>query len=650
MYFYEVFVTEPRYQKREPLTYSSTDELRIGAIVCVPYGNKSINGFVAKRVNKPEFKTKRITDFLPGTVLPDRLIKLHKWIISYYPSGSGAVTQLFIPSGLSFKNRKNIYPTASKTVGLNKLPELTDQQKIALKTFEESDNSAFILHGETGSGKTRVYLEQAAKALKSGRSVIVLTPEISLITQLEESFKKVFGDKVITYHSGLTKSVRRSNWLRMLSSKEPLIVIGTRSAAFSPLKTVGFTAIDEMHEPAYKQDSAPRYNALRVSAYNARLDNGIIVYGSATPSVIDYYIAQQTGSPVIRLDKTALSAKVIERKVIDLKDKTYFSKNKYLSDEILSAIEKRLRTGDQSLLFLNRRGTARQIVCHDCGWQALCPRCDLPLTLHADQYKIRCHTCGWQAPPILSCPECSGGDIIYKSLGTKALYEDLTKLFPESNIQRFDTDNLAEEKLAKHYSSVQSGKIDILVGTQMLSKGLDLPKLSLVGIINADISLSMPDFSSTERSYQLLHQAIGRVGRGHKQAKLDPQVIIQSFNPNNPILEAACSQNWQALYEHELQERKLYKFPPFCHLLKITVSRKSSNACETYITKIHKLLIKFNLKVQIQDPVPSFYEKSHGKYNWQIVIKSKNRSELTKLIDLLPPGDYIYDLDPANLL
>lgn len=642
MYFYEIYVNEVKYQKTEPLTYSSSEDLKSGSIVLVPFGSKTVFGFVAVKVSKPKFPTKNVINSFGPSPLPNELTELHRWVLSYYPSGSGAIAQLFIPSALKE------YPDAivKSLNSENSLPELTKDQSLAIDTITDATSRSFLLHGETGSGKTRIYLELIKQSLADGRSAIILTPEISLISQLESIFKEQFGEIIKVLHSGLTKKSRNINWLGILNSNQPVIVIGTRSAIFAPVKKLGLVVVDEMHEPTYKQDSAPRYNALRVAAKRAAINKAKIVYGSATPLIADYYLAKNINAPIITIKSSAKPSSTIKTKIIDLKNKNEFSSHPYISDYLMKSIRERLEKNEQTLLFLNRRGTAKQVLCQKCGWQALCPRCDLPLTLHADSHIMRCHTCGYSDKPPYSCPECKGSDIKYRSLGTKALVDAIESIFPGASIQRFDTDNHANEKLSQHFDSVKSGKVDIIVGTQMLGKGLDLPKLSLVGIINADTALSMPDFSSTERSYQLIHQAVGRVGRGH----INGEVVVQSFQPTNKLLEAAVDRDWNTLYEAEIKERKEFNFPPFCFMLKITVSRSSSKSAEEYIEKLYEDISKMSIKARLHEPTPSFYEKSHGKYNWQLLVKSSDRKNLVSIVNSLKKGDYTYDLDPLHLL
>lgn len=645
MDFYEVSVSDIRYQNSETLTYSGKTGIKIGSIVKVPYGNKSITGFVSAIVKKPKFKTKDIIEVISNTTLPTDLIKLHHWIKHYYPYGDGPATKLVLPS--SFKDKAEEPKVNKLNTYLNsKNLTLTSDQKNAIKIIKETSNNSFLLHGVTGSGKTQIYLKLAKNCLKNNQSFILLVPEISLVSQTYNQFLELFGEISKVIHSGLTPKEHTENWMSIFKSNKPVILIGTRSAIFAPVKKLGMVVIDEMHEPAYKQDSAPRYNALRVAAKRIELSGAKIVYGSATPSITDYYVAEKLNKPIIEITNRALKANPVKKSIIDIKNKNLFSKHPYLSDELIDGIDKRLKINEQSLIFLNRRGTARQIICRDCGWQALCPKCDLPLTLHSDSHSLKCHTCGYNSKPIYSCPECGSSEIHYRSLGTKALYDALQNLFPEAVIKRFDTDNTKIESLAKNYELVRSGGVDIIVGTQMLGKGLDLPKLSFVGIVNGDMSLAMPDFSSAERNYQLVHQSIGRVGRGHT----DGEVILQTFQPDNKLIKAAMDQDWKLLYKMELEERKKFNFPPFCYLLKITVSRKSNTTAENFINKLRKEIISYKLRIEVNEPTPSFYEKINGKYNWQMIIKSSNRQNLVEIIEKLPKGDYSYDIDPLNLL
>lgn len=650
--YYEVYVASQRYQKREPLTYSFDESLKRGDVIEVPLGKNTVVAVVVRLTKKPDFVTKPIYKKIESAGIPDELIGLTEWLSDYYACGIGPVTNLMLPASL--KNLKRINIAEDKgDISLQNLPKLTDEQQSALEQINQSKRS--LLHGETGTGKTRLYLEKAIETFQNGQSVLILTPEISLTPQLEETFRSVFGEKTIVLHSNLTVKNRREAWQKISQSNSPLVVIGPRSALFSPLKNIGFVAVDEFHEPAYKQEQGPRYNALRVAGKLAQLHaDATIVYGSATPSITEYYLAELTKMPIIRLTKPAKgSVGKIKTEIVDLKDKNSFAKNRFISDQLISSISDAITNNEQSLVYLNRRGTARLVLCQDCGWQALCPRCDLPLTYHGDSHHIRCHTCGYSAKPPLSCPKCHSHDIQYRTIGTKAVVEALENLFPQAKILRFDTDLGVNDRLDKHYEDIKAGKVDILVGTQLLGKGLDLPKLSVVGVLAADSNLSLPDFSSSERGYQLLHQVMGRVGRGHSLKSELNKVILQTYMPNSQVIASAVKKDWLGFYKSELDERQKFMFPPFCYLLKITVSRKTSSSAQKTAEKLHEALQASKIQANLSDPAPSFYEKSFGMYHWQLVLKSKDRNQLIKALESIKAAKingYTFDLDPINLL
>ena len=507
--------------------------------------------------------------------------------------------------------------------------------------------NTYLLHGVTGSGKTRLYIEKAAQVITAGSSVIVLTPEISLTSQLAASFRQVFGDRVVVVHSKQAPASRRLAWLATLTAKEPLIVIGPRSALFSPLPKIGLIVIDEAHEAAYKQQQAPQYQAGRVASYLSSLTRASLVMGSATPSISDYYLAKAKQKSIIVLKHNASKNNNVKRHVtvVDRKDNSLFERSGFFSRPLVSAVKTALKNGEQSLLYLNRRGTARLVMCENCGWQAACPHCDLPLTYHGDRHELRCHSCQYHAPVQMSCPECRHPSIIFKTAGTKAIVDEAERLFPGARIARFDTDNLKAERFEEQYEAVRSGDFDILVGTQLLAKGLDLPRLSTLGVLLADTSLYMPDFSAQERTYQLLTQVLGRVGRGHVAG----QAIIQTYHPDHAVVQAAIAGDYKTFYEAELASRKQFMFPPFCYLLKLTVRRASIKSAESAAVQLKSDIEASGRRVRVEGPAPSFYERLQNKYQWQLVLKASDRSELLGVIASLPAG-WSYDLDPLDLL
>ncbi len=643
MYYVEILVAAASYHKNEALTYSSQIALQTGRIVMVALRGNPVLGVVVKTVGKPAFETKQVLEIPDLPALPTQLMDLLKWLQEYYPAPLGATVQLFLPGHLPKQEWKRSATSTQPPV--TTLPTLTPDQKAALIAL--SSPGLHILHGETGSGKTRVYIELALRCFLAGKSSIILTPEIGLTTQLANSFETVFGDNVIVVHSGLTEKQRQQVWGSLLESKSPVIVIGARSALFAPIENLGLIVVDEAHETAYKQDQAPYYHTTTVAAKLAALHNATLVLGSATPLVRDYYMAEAKGRPIVRMTQLATASLHSQPNisVIDLKDRKQFEKSRYFSKSLIEAMEARLRNHEQVLLFLNRRGTARVVLCQNCGWQALCPHCDLPLVYHGDLHSIRCHSCNFKARAPTSCNQCGSTDIIFKSIGTKAIVDEAKRLFPGAKIMRFDTDNKKAERLEAHYENVHAGGVDIVVGTQTLAKGLDLPKLGLVGVILADSGLSFPDFSAQERTYQLLSQVIGRIGRGHRQG----EAIIQTHSPTSLILQAIIKKDWSNFYYSELAERKKFLFPPFCYLLKLNCKRASSQSAQTAAESMAALLRNEKHNVIVEGPVPSFHEKVSNKFVWQLIIKAKSRSELTAIIKNLPSG-WSYDIDPMNLL
>jgi primosomal protein N' (replication factor Y) len=512
-------------------------------------------------------------------------------------------------------------------------------------------------------------MELAVDCLAAGRSAIILTPEISLTSQLSASFRAVFGDRVLVLHSQLTPAQHRRAWLqalrnndttsdgkekKLVTSKQELgrsvVVIGARSALFTPLANVGLIVIDEAHETSYKQEQAPYYHSLRVAAKLAELHRAKLLIGSATPSVNDYFMAEQRHKPILRMRQLAKPGQGQDTSysIVDIKDRSQFVRSQYLSTTLLQALQAAGNRGEQSLVYLNRRGTARLVLCEVCSWQALCPHCDLPLVYHADTSRFQCHTCGHHQPITTTCPSCGNPSLSFKSFGTKALLSELERLLPEARIQRFDTDNPASERFERHYQSIHDGEVDILVGTQLLAKGIDLPKLTTLGIVMADSSLSLPDFSAQERTFQLLTQVLGRIGRGHSAGAA--QAVIQTYRPESPLLRAAISDDWESFYKAELAERRNYRFPPFYHLLKLSCRRASAKSAEAAAKKLKLMLSEKLPNLIIDGPAPSFHERIQGKYQYQLVVKSTKRSQLLSVIDLLPSSGWSYDIDPINLL
>ncbi len=643
MFYYKIWVASQRYHGAEPLTYASENLLQNGQIVSVPMRAKNELGIIVDTTSKPTFTTKLISQAHTSCVLSTPSLQLLAWLREYYPGPSGVLTSLFVPSDL--EKRTEPLKAIPKLSTVRSLPALTGEQTKALEIMQSTPGTV-LLHGETGTGKTRVYLERSRATLQQGKSVLILTPEIGLTTPLATQFQQALPYPVLILHSNLTPKQRRELWLRIIQANYPLVVIGPRSALFAPFTGLGLIVIDEAHDTSYKQGQMPHYQSSRVAAKLAALHKAQLIMGSATPRIEDYHLASAKKARIVRLTKPAISvAEPAEVTLVDSKNRENFSGHPYISDQLINAIRSAFDAGEQSLVFLNRRGTARVVQCQSCDWQAHCDNCDLPLTYHADKHVLICHTCGFSRTALTNCPVCNGTDLSFRSTGTKAVADSLAKLFPDAVIKRFDTDNVKQERFENLYEEVSKGKVDILVGTQLLVKGHDLPSLSVVGIIAAESSLSFPDYTAEEQTYQQIRQAIGRVGRGHRAG----QVIVQARDTENPTLLFATQANWADFYTQQIEERKKFKFPPFVQILKLDCARASSASAEKNARNLVDIIRKLQLPIEILGPTPRFIAKSHGKYHWQIIIKSRSRAPLLTIIRLLPTG-WTHDLDPSNLL
>ena len=644
MYFYKIWVGSPKLHAITPLTYTSNTELSVGQLVSVPLRHQSSMGFVHEISEglSGSKKVKLINDST-ATILPEKSRQLHEWMRAYYPAPCGMITNLFLPSSLPKDKAREV---DANTTTSTTLPPLTKDQTRALTQINSSKHGTILLHGATGTGKTRIYLELAKQSLKINKSVIVLTPEIGLTPQLLKSFTEVFPAQVIVIHSNLTAAKRRDTWYTVANAEQPLVIIGPRSALFAPLPKIGLVVIDEAHDQAYKQEQTPYYQANRVGPKLAHLHQALCVLGTATPSITDYYLLGKKQIPIVRMQQLA-SGKVEEPKIsiVDLKDREELAHSPMISKSLAKAIENHIATRQQALLFLNRRGSARVILCQSCGWQAVCPTCDISLVYHDDQHRLRCHTCGFSQALLTRCPDCQSSDIIYHTPGTKSLEQEAKRLFPELRIQRFDSDNLADEKLEKHFTQLVDGAVDIIIGTQLVTKGLDLPNLGVVGIINADTSLNFPDFTAEEKTFQQLSQVIGRVGRHQKPST----IVIQTYNPQSPLLSQVTTKDWVGFLDQQLTARQQFGFPPFNQLLQLKVTRATRASAQTAALKLISDILSQKKHIVVRGPSPQLHEKIRGKYHWQIIVSSKQRQELLNIIEELPSG-WQYNIDPTNLM
>ena len=646
MHYYEVAPNQIVRAGSAFFTYASEGPLSIGQVVNIEVGKKSLIGVILRETKKPSYETKRISALIETAPLPEALVRLTLWMSDYYVTPLATVLQTILPRGLQ-KVRRTQEKLVRKPARDRTKNVFTESQLTALETIESMTPGTALLHGVTGSGKTAVYIELAQHATARRESAIIIVPEIALTSQLVDEFSHHFENIILT-HSRQTEAQRHLAWKEAISNNEPRIVIGPRSALFLPLKNVGLIIIDEAHEPSLKQEQSPRYSALRTASILAKFHNAKLILGSATPAITDYYLAKHARRPIIKMETRAhIDAVAPTVELVDMTKRTNFKRHRFLSDKLLAQIEQTLADDHQVLIFHNRRGSASTTLCENCGWAAACPNCFIPLTLHTDKHVLRCHICGLTEKVPTSCPVCRSADIVHKGIGTKLIESELRKIFPNKIIARFDGDTESSETVETRYAELYDGSIDIIVGTQVIAKGLDLPKLRVVGVVQADAGLSLPDYSSSERTFQLLAQVVGRVGRSHHPTN----VVVQSYQPAHPSVTYGLAQNYDQFYTKTLAERQHGHFPPFVYLLKLTCMYKTEVAAIKNAKKLaDELCLKKTPTVQILGPTPAFYERQHDTYRWQLVLKSSKRADLVALLAHLPPTHWQFELDPISLL
>lgn len=512
------------------------------------------------------------------------------------------------------------------------VPEkLTDQQKKVLGSIlpaiRKNSFVPFLLHGVTGSGKTEVYLQAAAEAVEQGKSVLVLVPEIALATQLEAQFLTRFGSRLALLHSGLSSGQRFDQWCRILKG-EADVVIGARSAVFAPLKKPGLIIVDEEHDSSYKQDEGFRYNARDLAVLRANQSEGVVILGTATPAVTSYYHAMTGKYRLLSLSKRIEERPLPRVEVVDMGSiKTVSGKPPVFSPLLLKNLKENLTTGEQSLIFLNRRGFANFMICRECGQTVQCRHCQVSLTLHRSENKLLCHYCGFALKTKTVCANCQSSLLRAIGIGTERLEQELTEIFPDARIARLDRDICQKRNdYIKVLRAVHKGDVDILLGTQMITKGHHFPNVTLVGIILADTGLGLPDFRAGERTFQLISQVTGRAGRGEKPGR----VVIQTFQPEHYSIVTAQNHDYQALYKKEIALRQTLAYPPFSRLANIRIEGSDNSQVQDVALKLAGLAQKFleRSEPEILGPAPAPLTRIRDKFRWQLLIKGKKLETL----------------------
>ena len=493
---------------------------------------------------------------------------------------------------------------------------LNAEQAAALRTILSDDPRPVLLHGITGSGKTEVYLQAIAAELDRGRGAIVMVPEISLTPQTVQRFVSRFGDRIAVLHSALSDGERYDEWHRIRSG-EARVAVGPRSAVFAPVRNLGLIVVDEEHETSYKQEESPRYHARDVAVLRGRLEGARVVLGSATPSLESWVNAKKGKYVLATMSRRAGNATLPRVQIVDMN--TPQDRGKIFSQDLLQAIQRRLDNGEQTILFLNRRGYSRSVTCENCGYTLSCEACDLPYTYHRADNCLRCHICGRWIPVPAVCPQCHAKALTYKGIGTQRAEAALQACFKRARILRMDADSTSRKHSHDDIlGAFRRHEADILVGTQMIAKGLDFPNVTLVGVLNADSSLNMPDFRAAERTYQLLAQVSGRAGR----AELPGTAVIQTYAPDEPAIVFAARGDYAAFAEQELAARKEGFFPPYCHLAALNLRCKDAALVSSWATMYAQSLAKVP-GLTAGEAVPSVLEKADEWYRWQIILRAE---------------------------
>ncbi|WP_445479619.1 primosomal protein N' [Lysinibacillus irui] len=524
----------------------------------------------------------------------------------------------------------------TKEVSRTQALQLTDEQQVALQAIttamEQQTAETFLLHGVTGSGKTEVYLQAIQKVLKEGKEAIMLVPEISLTPQMTERFRSRFGEMVAVMHSGLSVGEKYDEWRKIQQGKVK-VVVGARSAIFAPFTNIGLIILDEEHESTYKQEDSPRYHARDVAIWRSEFYKCPIILGSATPALESFARAKKGVYTLLSLKQRALHQALPTVYIADMREELRQGNRSMFSQSLIEAIRVRLEKKEQMVLFLNRRGYSSFVLCRDCGTVVQCPNCDISLTYHRTTEKLKCHYCGYEEHVPQICPQCQSDHIRYFGTGTQKVEEEIYKLFPEARVLRMDVDTTkhkgAHEEILETFGA---GQADILLGTQMIAKGLDFPNITLVGVLSADTSLHLPDYRAAERTFQLLTQVSGRAGRHDKPG----EVIIQTYTPEHYAIELAKTQDYEPFYEREMFLRRRSSYPPYYFVALIQLSHEDVMMAAEYAGRVADWL-RENLsnQVAIIGPTTASIARLQNRYRYQCLIKYKIEPNLIPVLQRL---------------
>lgn len=643
---------------REQFTYSVPESLvlEIGSVVEVEFGKRAVAAVVMKvsQIEALPYPVKPIDKLLwPQPIFTLEQMKICKFISEEYAAPFGLCMKLAFARFAPRATYK--FPNTQNNRARIDISRFTEDQKKALETITSCFGKycEILLHGVTGSGKTEVYLETAKRIVDNGKQVLLLVPEIALTPQTLERVSTYFpADSIGLVHSRLSYGQKSSIWKGVFENRIK-VLIGPRSALFAPFVGLGLIIMDEEHDSSFKQfDTTPRYEGRRVVAELSRIWNVPLVYSDATPSVDTYYASQEKKIEYLSLPVRP-NQPMPSVELIDMTEELKTGNFSVFSSVLIKAIKSQLEQKQQTILFVNRRGTSTSVQCKDCGQFLLCERCEVPLVYHASKNLLICHHCLREYPIPATCPNCESVRLKFLGSGTEKIEAEISRLFLGARVSRLDSDAVSGKgDLEKFYDDFTNGRIDIVVGTQLVAKGWDLSKVGLIGVINADTGLAFPDFRSNERTFQLITQVSGRAGRGDFPGK----VIVQTFTPQNFAIQAAAKHDYQQFYAREITDRKEFEYPPFSRLIKITVNHSKQEKAENLAQKVFDEIQALKLPIELIGPSAAFIPRVRGRYLFYVIIKLKiNGSvrslplELRNVLRKLPTY-WKVDVDPESLL
>lgn len=640
-------IPEIRTHEIEFFSYSVPETLEkdiiIGQMVKIPFGKKFIRGVVKSMNPKVDSSVKlKPIHSLIDQIIPEKYLEIALWVSKYYLCSLGEAISLFLPPEMK-KPRKVesqilVKPDVSKR-------QLTKEQEDIFLSLKNSHKPALI-HGVTGSGKTEIYIELAKETIAKGQQVIVLVPEIILTPQTVERFEQIFGDMVVLMHSHLSKSEKYSCYQDFRSGAKP-IIIGPRSALLVPSEKIGLIIIDEEQEDSYKQEQSPRYHAVTLAEIIAEKFGALLLLGSATPRIETYFNAKIGKYNLFEIKNRYLKESLPKAKIIDLKYEIKSGNFSPISEALSERIRENLEEKNQVLLFINRRGSSTFVSCRDCGHIMLCKNCSIPLVFHVGEKsdQLVCHHCDWKTPAPSICPNCQSLRIKYFGSGIEKIEKEIRKIFPLARVAKIDSSTIkSKNDYEKFYQDFKNHRIDIVIGTQMIAKGLDIPGVNLVGIVSADTGLHLPHYKAGERSFQLLTQVAGRSGRREAIG----ETIIQSYWPESLPISYSASHDFEGFYNGEIVEREKYHYPPFVKLIRVLAENTNPEKALKNLNQLAETLR--NMKIEFIGPGACFHQRLRGRYRFHLIIKTLALPDekIEQIFKKFP--DLVWDTEPVNLL